>query len=141
MKVVFTHVCLSGGGWFPSIPCRSPGGSPGPSPGGKMRGLARKTPGPHPAGVCNPPCTEADTPPPRRRLLLQAVRIPMECILVSHCLHIPSASESKALASSLDIPKICCTFNGSTYPWSSAASYSFDASIYSRITETMYTES
>ena len=52
-------------------------------------------------------------------------------------LHIPSASESKALASSLDIPKIPCTFNGSTYPWSSAASYSFDASIYSIDIETM----
>ena len=33
---VFTRVCLSTGGWYPSMPCRFPG----PHPGGKLRGLA-----------------------------------------------------------------------------------------------------
>ena len=38
------------------------------------------SPGPH-LGGCIPACTEAD--PPSRRLLLRAVRILLECILVS----------------------------------------------------------
>ena len=46
------------------------GGSPGPHPGGGFRGLAGGS-----------PCTEAD-PSPKRRLLLRAVRILLECILV-----------------------------------------------------------
>ena len=37
------------GWWYPSMPCRSPGGSPGPHHGGKLRGLARGgSLGPHP---------------------------------------------------------------------------------------------
>ena len=71
------------------------GGSPGPHLGGVFRltpggapgphlGVSRPTPGgflgPHPGGVI-PACTEAD--PPSRRQLLRAVRIPLECILVS----------------------------------------------------------
>ena len=74
---VFTLVCLStGGGWYPSMPCRwypsmpckSPGGCissmpcrfPGPHPGKSLRGLAGggglqahtqgRSPGPHPGG-------------------------------------------------------------------------------------------
>ena len=39
-------------GWYPSMPCRSPGGSPGPNVGG--------SPGPHRG--CIPACTETDTP-------------------------------------------------------------------------------
>ena len=49
---VFTYVCLSTGPcrWYPSMPCRSPGGVypsmpcrfPGPHRGGSLRGLARE---------------------------------------------------------------------------------------------------
>ena len=86
---VFTSVCLSGG-WYPSMPGRSPG----PHPGGKLRGLAGGSPGQHPGGggspsphpgvgVCIPACTEADTPSPSSGLLLRVVRILLACILVS----------------------------------------------------------
>ena len=59
---VFTRVCMSTGGWYPSMPCRwypsmpcrSPGGSPGPHPGGKLRGLARGVSRPTPGGVSRP---------------------------------------------------------------------------------------
>ena len=50
------------------------GGHLGPDLGGGWGGC----PGP---GVCIPACTEVD-PPPSRWLLLQAVRILLECILV-----------------------------------------------------------
>ena len=68
-----------------------PGGCPGPGLGG--------CPGPGPGaqaqawGVCIPAYTEADTnPPPRRWLLLQTVRILLECILVSEnvCILLPA---------------------------------------------------
>ena len=98
---VFTGVCLSTGG----CPGPGPGGClpgvcPGPGQGGLPRGMSRPRPGwvcpggcpgPGPWGVsrprpggCSPACTEADTPlpPPSRTLLLQTVRIPLECILV-----------------------------------------------------------
>ena len=95
---------VSKGGWYPSMPCRFQG----PHPGEKLMGLARgglqahtqggswgvwpggsrPTPGgvsrPTPRGVCIPACTEAEPPPPLRWLLLQVVRILMECILVLH---------------------------------------------------------
>ena len=67
---VFTGVCLSIGGmypsmpysrgWYPSMHCRfhpsmpCKGGSPGPHPGEKLRGLARGSPGPHPEGSPGP---------------------------------------------------------------------------------------
>ena len=107
----------TGGGWYPSMHCRSPG----PHPGGKLRGLAWRggwSPGPHKGGLLqahtrgvssrptpggclqahtggslgpyrgfpgpHPACTEASTLPPcSRLLLLRAVRILLECILVS----------------------------------------------------------
>ena len=98
---VFTGVCDSvhrRGGWYPSMYCRSPG----PHPGGKLRGLATGDPGPHTGGswgVGSPgPHLEGGIsrptpggyprmhcgrhPPPRRGLLLLAVRILLECILV-----------------------------------------------------------
>ena len=58
-KVMFLHVsvCPRGGGWYPSMPCRSPGGGaypsmpcrfPGPHSRGSLRGLAEGgSPGPH----------------------------------------------------------------------------------------------
>ena len=90
-----------GGVWYPSMPCRFPG----PHPEGKFRGLARGvsrptpggsrstpkgglqahtqgvSPGPHLGGVSQHALRQ--TPPPSRRLLLRAVRILLECILVS----------------------------------------------------------
>ena len=38
-KVMFLHVSVCPGGWYPSMPCRSPGrrGSPGPHLGGRLR--------------------------------------------------------------------------------------------------------
>ena len=94
---IFRSVCQElcsrgggGGGWYPSMPCRSPC----PHPRGELRGLSwgvsRPTPGglspgPYPGGGGIPTCTEADSPPPRRRLLLRAVRILLECILVNYC--------------------------------------------------------
>ena len=85
---IFRSVCqefCSGRGWYPSMPCRSPG----PHPRGKLRGLAwGGSPGPHPGGVL-----QAHTGgytsmhwgrhPPSRWLLLRAVRILLECILVT----------------------------------------------------------
>ena len=71
---MFLHVSviLSRGGWYPSMPCRSPG----PHPGGKLRGLAgavsRPTSGggglqAYTWGKCVfLACTEADSPPPRQ---------------------------------------------------------------------------
>ena len=81
-------VCPPGGGW-----------SPDPHPGERLRGLAwggpqahawGGYPGPHPGGYpgpglgggCIPACTEVDTTPPSRQLLLRVVRILLECILV-----------------------------------------------------------
>ena len=99
--ILFTGGVCSGG----SAPGRSPGphlgglllrGVSRPTPGGESPGshlgglqahtwgVSRPTPGgflgPHPGGVI-PACTEAD--PQSRRQLLRAVRIPLECILVS----------------------------------------------------------
>ena len=58
LQVVFQHALqqVSWGVWYPSMPCRSPGGSPGPHPeeGGKLRGLAKGSPGPHPGGGGSP---------------------------------------------------------------------------------------
>ena len=75
-------VCSCGGSPGPhlgGVSRLTPGGAPGPH-----LGVSRPTPGgflgPHPGGVI-PACTEAD--PPSRRQLLRAVRIPLECILVS----------------------------------------------------------
>ena len=62
------YTCLSfcpwgaGGWWYPSMPCRSPGGYPimpcrfpGPHPRGSLRGLAKGgSPGPHPGGSPGP---------------------------------------------------------------------------------------
>ena len=93
------------GGGYPSMPCRFPGLHPGgslrglargvsrPTPRGKLRGLvcggvSRPTPGGLQGGLqvhtqgCIPACTEADTHPPCRWLLLRAVCILLECILV-----------------------------------------------------------
>ena len=99
-KVMFLHVfvILFTRGWHPSMPCRSPRGGypsmpcrfPGPHPGGSLRGLARGVSRPTPRGGglqvhtqgCIPACTEADTYPPCRWLLLRAVRILLQCILV-----------------------------------------------------------
>ena len=76
LQVVSQHALQVSRGWYPNMPCRSPG----PHPGGKLRGLAggggvsRPTPRglqvhtqgsvsrPTPAGG-SPACTEADTPP------------------------------------------------------------------------------
>ena len=81
----------------------SGGGSQGPHPGVKLRGLVRGVSRPTPRGgvgglqahtwgvsrptpgggcVCIPACTKAEPSPPRGRLLPQAVRILLECILV-----------------------------------------------------------
>ena len=105
-KVMLLHVsvCLQGG-WYPSMPCRSPGPHQGGrgdlqahTQGGRLRGLAREVSRPTPGGKlrglvgvglqahtkrgCIPACTEADKPPsPSRRLLVRAVRILLECIL------------------------------------------------------------
>ena len=85
---VFTMVCQS---------FCSQVGPPGPQPGGDVEGSDRGgSPGPHLGGLqahtqgglqahtwgCIPACTEAATPP-NRRVLLRAVRILLECILVS----------------------------------------------------------
>ena len=51
----------------------------------------RRSPGPHPGEVCILACTEAD-PPNSRRLLLRAVRILLECILVTIMFHIKSCN-------------------------------------------------
>ena len=85
-KVIFSEACVKNcvhkGGWYPSMPCRSPGWHPrggwgvwpGGSPGPHL-GVSRPTPGgspgPHLGGVlqahtpggCIPACTETDTPP------------------------------------------------------------------------------
>ena len=52
LQVVSQHALqqVSGGGWYPSIPCRFPG----PHPGGKLRGLARGVFRPTPGGVSRP---------------------------------------------------------------------------------------
>ena len=63
-----------------------------PTPRGRLRGsdlgvsrptLGGGSPGPHLEGVCIPVCTEADIPLPSRWLLLQVVRILLECIFVN----------------------------------------------------------
>ena len=49
-KVMFLHVSVilfTGGGWYPSMPCRSPGGSPGPHPGGGWGVWSGGSPGLH----------------------------------------------------------------------------------------------
>ena len=73
---MFLHVSVCPqGGWYPSMPFKSPGGgSPAPHPGGSVGiwpgGISMPTlggsPGPHQGcdGVCIPACTEADPPPP-----------------------------------------------------------------------------
>ena len=63
-----------------------------PTPGGKLGALAWGSPSPCLGGLqahiwevsrwCIPACTEADIPLLSRRLLLQAVRILLECILL-----------------------------------------------------------
>ena len=50
LQVVSQHALQVSVGWYPSMPCRSPGGSPGPHPEGRLRGLAGGSPGPHPWG-------------------------------------------------------------------------------------------
>ena len=72
-KVMLLHVSLilfTGGHSYPSMPCRSLGGSPGPHPGGSWGvwpgGLQAHTLGvsrPTPGGLCIPVCTEATSPP------------------------------------------------------------------------------
>ena len=68
---------IQGGGWYPSMPCRSLG----PHPRGKLRGqllgrgLQAHTRGGYPS-------MHRDRHPPNRWLLLRAVRILLECILV-----------------------------------------------------------
>ena len=83
--------------WYPSMPCsRSWGGGvtqhalqvSRPTPRWEVEGSGQGgSPGPHPGGVsrptpggCIPACPEAAPP---GRLLLRAVRILLECILVS----------------------------------------------------------
>ena len=53
---VFTRVCLStGGGWYPSMPCRYPGGVSRPTArGGGLRGLAVRVSRPTFRGVSRP---------------------------------------------------------------------------------------
>ena len=85
------------GGWYPSMPCRwypsmpckgglqahfqgevegsGQGGSLGPH-------LEGGSPGPHPGGVCVSQHALRQTPP-HGQLLLRAVRILLECILVT----------------------------------------------------------
>ena len=49
------------------------------------RGVSRPTP-----RECIRACTEGDTPPPRRRVLLRTVRILLECIPVGRCKRCPT---------------------------------------------------
>ena len=67
-----------------------PGGSPGSHPKGSPGSHPRGSPCSHPGGlqvhtwgVCIPACTETDTTSPNGRLLPRAVRILLECILVT----------------------------------------------------------
>ena len=108
---VFTRVCHSvhGGGFNLQAHTNGggswgvwPGGSPGPHPGG--------SPGPHGGGggfapaCCIPACTEADTPLPSRRLLLQAVPILLECILVLFYIYVlVKFVTSQTKANTLDV--------------------------------------
>ena len=99
---MFLHVSVCPQeGWYPSMPCRSPGphpgvklrglarGSPGLHPGGRLRGLAEGvsrltpggspgphwgSPGPDPGGVSQHSLRQT-SPSPSRQLLLRAVRI------------------------------------------------------------------
>ena len=80
-KVMFLHVSVilsTGGGGI--LACIA--GLQTHTQGRKFRGLAGGgSPGPHPGGVGISACTEAEPPPPpSRRLLLQAVRILLECL-------------------------------------------------------------
>ena len=78
-KVMFllVSVILSmGGGWYPSMPCRSPGPNQGEVEGSGQQGLQTHTGG----GVY--PTMHWGRHPPSRRLLLWAVCILLECILV-----------------------------------------------------------
>ena len=78
--------CIAGGipeffagiqGWYPSMLCRSPG----PHPTGKLKGLVLGgSPGPHPRGS---PIMH----PTKRRLLLLAVSILLECILICNAIY------------------------------------------------------
>ena len=64
-KVMFLHVSVCPqGGWYPSMPCRSPGrrGSPGPHPGEVSRPTPGVSPGSHLVWDI-PAYTEADPPP------------------------------------------------------------------------------
>ena len=101
LQVVYQHTLqqVSGGGWYPSMPCRFPG----PHPVGKLRGIwvgglqahtqggswgyLRSTPRgvsrPTPVGCLSQHALRQNPPP--RWLLLRAVRILLECILVSFC--------------------------------------------------------
>ena len=78
LQVVSQHALQVSGGWYPSMPCRSPGLHPGgevegsgqgagvsrPTPSGKLRGLARGrgSPGPHPEGSPGPHPGESPSP-------------------------------------------------------------------------------
>ena len=74
--------CLAGlqGGWYPSMPYRSPGPHPGGCLQAHTKGWGLQTPTQGVGGI--PACTEADTPLPSRWLLLWAVCILLECILI-----------------------------------------------------------
>ena len=70
LQVVSQHALQQvSGGVYPSMPCRSPGGSPGLHPGEKLRGLARGVSRPTPRGVSIP--TPWGSPVP-----IQGVSIP-----------------------------------------------------------------
>ena len=84
--MVSQHGLQVSGGWYPSMPCRSPG----PHPRGKLRGLAwGGSPGPHLGGSPGPHWGVYQhalrQTPPSRWLLLRAVCILLECILVTTC--------------------------------------------------------
>ena len=64
------------------LPWGCPGQGECPGPGG-VQAQAQGVSSSRPRGVCIPACTEADTPPPRRWVLVRTVRILPECILVT----------------------------------------------------------
>ena len=86
MTYVFTGVCLSTGEvsqhalqqvWGDAIPACIAGGIPACLATGLGGGAWS-------GGAGIPACTEADSLPRERRLLLRTVRIPLECIIVWH---------------------------------------------------------
>ena len=102
-KVIFSEACVKNsvhrGGDLQATPRGEVegsglgGGSPGPHPGGSLRGLAwgvsRPIPGGRLRGLAWGGVSQhaLRQTPPSRWLLLRAVRILLECILVTECIH------------------------------------------------------